>query len=152
MLRPSEIALYRQTADDETVRPGTRLKAIDCLAADANVYVTRKTKRLAPQYVKTGTRPRREIIRLLRKLQRGRLSPNMTTAVRDRLIFIQSEEAYRNGASVVNHPQLFRLKPPETPTPEQLSGERVIDPVISEALRRWREEIGGHDGNEHRGQ
>ena len=150
MLSNTEVARFREVADDETARPGTRLKAIDFLAADANVFFTRKTKTLAVEFRPHGTRPRREIIRLLRKLQRARLSPNMTTAARDRLIFIQSEEAYRNGASVVNHPQLFRLKPPETPTPEQLPVERVIDPVISEALRRWREEIRGHDGNEHR--
>jgi len=141
-----EIALLRRAADDEANGVQQRLTAIDQLAVVANVYATRKTLSRAT-YVPVGTRPRGQIVRLLRKLLRrtGGCYPNLETGIRDRLNFIASPEAYWAGAHRTHLPRLWRIQPDgthqSTPREEpQPSEEQSPAPVsygaVDEVLRR----------------
>jgi hypothetical protein len=141
-----EIALLRKAADDESNGVQQRLTAIDQLAVVANVYATRKTLSRAG-YVPVGTRPRGQIVRLLRKLLRrtGGCYLNLETGIRDRLNFIASPEAYWSGAHLTHVPRLWRIRPDgghqstprEEPEPqENQSPAPVSFGALDEALRR----------------
>jgi hypothetical protein len=130
-----EIALLRKAADDETNGVQQRLTAIDQLAVVANVYATRKTLSRAA-YVPVGTRPRSQIIRLLRKLLRrtNGLYTNFETGIRDRLNFIASPEAYWGGAHLTALPRLWRINPDGSyQTRQQERSEPQEEPVRTPA-------------------
>jgi hypothetical protein len=127
-----EKILLRQIADNFDVASIQRLKACDKLAAADNVYLTSKTQGLLSQYVPTGTRPRREVIRLLRKLLHAERynSSFIISAIHERLLFIRTGSALTDGDKRL---RIWKLKPNEQAT----SG--IADPEIEAALKRFRE-------------
>jgi hypothetical protein len=145
------VAELRRIAADPRVSAMSRLHAIDTLAADANVYIVKAddgnprrwdTTSVRTEYCPVGTRARRAVISLLRRLPESQRP-------RERLLFIRGEEFYRRGR-VEKHEVLFRIKSPDEllkETPLQI--ERAItDPEISAALKHWREQNGEGDGNQ----
>jgi hypothetical protein len=91
MLTHEQIARLRKFADDERYSVAKRLTAIDRLACDAGLYVLRQTRHLP--IGSPGTRSRREIIRLLRRLLKSP-SPESkrvnTAGIEQRLMLIQT--------------------------------------------------------------
>jgi hypothetical protein len=91
-----EIAALRSLANDEQCGTLRRLQAIDRLACDANLYfvpacgVREGTERFATEYRKCGTRARREVIRLLRKLNKSKKRrESQASAIQARLLFLR---------------------------------------------------------------
>jgi hypothetical protein len=71
------------------------------LAADCGLYYVKDTHHLNHGYIETPTRPRRAVVRLLRKLRKSRKRPDQSVAVNTRLLFINSGVATgkKNGIS-----------------------------------------------------
>jgi hypothetical protein len=125
MLGNTQIAMLRDIAGDERIASLRRLAAVDDLAADGGLWVTRRTEPLAQ--AKVGTRARRNVVTLLRKLLRtsGYLSSQVLTAVKERLLFLASGQSEKGN--------LWKM------TPEGVTKTQVTDPAIAEALRKWKE-------------
>jgi len=91
MLTHDQIAHLRRFAGDERYSVAKRLTAIDRLACDAGLYVLRQTNHFP--IGSPGTRSRREIIRLLRRLLKSP-SPESkrvnTAGIEQRLMLIQT--------------------------------------------------------------
>jgi hypothetical protein len=118
LLSNSAVAHLRRFADDDTKSFAKRLTSVDLLAADAGLYFLRKTEHLYSESVSCGTRSRREIVRLLRRLLKSP-SPETkrvnTAGIENRLRFIQT------GISLGR--DVYRLKPDSmTATPKSPVG------------------------------
>jgi hypothetical protein len=91
MLTHDQIARLRRFAGDESYSVAKRLTAIDRLACDAGLYVLRQTRHFPTG--SPGTRSRREVIRLLRRLLKSP-SPESkrvnTAGIEQRLMLIQT--------------------------------------------------------------
>jgi hypothetical protein len=132
-----EISALRKIAGDHRVPAMRRLHAIDRLAADANVYVIESvdddrhhwdTRKYLSEYRPTGTRARRVVVALLRRLPESARRD-------DRLMFLRGEEIYRRGR-VNPREKIFRLNPPETEPDLKSITAKSFDDVVREALRK----------------
>jgi hypothetical protein len=129
--------LLREIADDDKAPMIRRIHAVDRLASLDNIYQSQRFH--TTENVGSGTRPRRQVIRLLLKMQRtAEVSELHQQMIRTRLVFIQTGEALCRG----RHP-LWRNEP-STPSERQKSS---VASEIDEVLAAYEKQKRGSDAN-----
>jgi hypothetical protein len=119
MLTHEQIARLRKFAADDTKSIGRRLGVVDLLAGFAGAYKVdyRGGRKYEFRDVPLGTRPRREIVRLLRKILKSSFKDSKRAnrdGIETRLMFLQT--------GVTTHSWISRpTKAAAAPAPQQTS-------------------------------
>jgi hypothetical protein len=141
MLTHEQIARLRKFADDDTKSIGRRLGVVDLLAGFAGAYKVdyRGGRKYEFRDVPLGTRPRREIIRLLRKILKSSFKDSKRVnrdGIETRLMFLQT--------GVTTHSWISRPTKERTPVSPPPGQTNALAEDIDEFLAKQ----GGGDSHD----